>query len=146
MIFEKEEVIDEPVKVGEKEYRITCLSVGNPHCVVFADQIDQIDLDEEGPKFEYHEMFPDRINTEFVRVVDPCTLRVRVYERGNGITLACGTGACAAAAAAIRLGYCEENTDITVKLPGGDMSVRIEHDRAILTGGAEIAFEGTFEY
>ena len=146
VIFEKEEVIDEPVKVGEKEYRITCLSVGNPHCVVFADQIDQIDLDEEGPKFEYHEMFPDRINTEFVRVVDPCTLRVRVYERGNGITLACGTGACAAAAAAKRLGYCEENTDITVKLPGGDMSVRIEHDRAILTGGAEIAFEGTFEY
>lgn len=146
VISDKEEVIDEPVCIDGQDYRITCLSVGNPHCVVFADAIDQIDLLKTGPKFEFHEMFPDRVNTEFVRIVDPCTLRVRVFERGNGATLACGTGACAAAAAAIRLGYCEENTDITVKLPGGDMSVRIENNTVILTGGASIAFEGTFEY
>ena len=146
MISDRSEVVDQPVMIKDQEYRITCLSVGNPHCVVFADAVDQIDLEKTGPQFEYHEMFPDRINTEFVRIVDPCTLRVRVFERGNGATLACGTGACAAAAAAVRLGYCEENTDITVKLPGGDMSVRIEEGRVTLTGGASIAFEGTFEY
>ena len=146
VISDQPEVIDQPVMIKDQEYRITCLSVGNPHCVVFADAVDQIDLEKTGPQFEYHEMFPDRINTEFVRIVDPCTLRVRVFERGNGATLACGTGACAAAAAAVRLGYCEENTDITVKLPGGDMSVRIEEGRVTLIGGASIAFEGTFEY
>ena len=83
---------------------------------------------------------------EFVRVVDPCTLRVRVWERSNGATLACGTGACAAAAAAVRNGYCREGTDIKVKLPGGDMTVRIEEGRVTLTGGAQLAFEGEFAY
>ena len=146
VISDTETVINKPVKIGGTDYRITCLSVGNPHCVVFSDAIDQIDLEEVGPQFEYHEMFPDRINTEFVRVVDPCTLRVRVFERGNGATLACGTGACAAAAAAVRLGCCEENTDILVKLPGGEMSVRIEDDTVVLSGGASCAFEGSFEY
>ena len=143
---EKKEMVNEPVTIGGQEYRITALSVGNPHCVVFADAIDTIDLKTVGPQFEYADIFPDRINTEFVRVVDPYTLRVRVFERGSGITLACGTGACAAAAAAVRLGYCRENTDITVKLPGGDMSVRIENDNVTLTGSASIAFEGSFEY
>ncbi len=146
VISDCEEVIDEPAVIDGVPYRITCLSVGNPHCVVFADAIDQIDLQKVGPKFEFDPMFPDRVNTEFVRIVDPYTLRVRVFERGNGATLACGTGACAAAAAAVRLGYCEENTDITVKLPGGDMSVRIVDDMVTLTGGASIAFEGSFEY
>jgi carbamoyl-phosphate synthase large subunit len=146
VISQRNEVIDEPVTIGGKDYRITALSVGNPHCVVFAEAIDAVDLKTVGPQFEYAQIFPDRVNTEFVRVVDPCTLRVRVYERGSGITLACGTGACAAAAAAIRLGYCRENTDITVKLPGGDMSVRIDNDNVTLTGSASIAFEGSFEY
>lgn len=143
-----------PVVCGQKEavnmpygkYRITCLSVGNPHCVIFEEMIDQIDLEKEGSALEYADIFPDRTNVEFVRVVDACTLRIRVWERSNGATLACGTGACAAAAAAVRLGYCRENTDIRVKLPGGDMSVRIENGHAILTGGASIVFEGTFEY
>ena len=140
------EIIDEPFRIGSQDYRITCLSVGNPHCVVFMDAIDHLNLKESGPKFEYAEIFPDRINTEFVRVVDPYTLRVRVFERGNGVTLACGTGACAAAAAAIRLGYCKADGDIRVKLPGGDMSVRITDGKAVLTGGASIVFEGVFEY
>ncbi len=146
VVTDQKEAVDLPVTIGKKDYRITCLSIGNPHCVVFAKAIDSINLKETGPEFEYSPLFPDRINTEFVRVVDPYTLRVRVYERGNGITLACGTGACAAAAAAVKLGYCREGTDITVKLPGGDMSVRIENGSAVLTGGASIAFEGTFEY
>ncbi|MCR5795186.1 MAG: carbamoyl-phosphate synthase large subunit [Solobacterium sp.] len=136
------EIVDMPYG----KYRITCLSVGNPHCVIFDPAIDTIDLEKEGSALEYAEIFPDRANVEFVRVVDPCTLRVRVWERSNGATLACGTGACAAAAAAVRLGYCRENADIKVKLPGGDMYVRISDDRVTLTGGASIAFEGTFEY
>ncbi|MBQ9327504.1 MAG: carbamoyl-phosphate synthase large subunit [Solobacterium sp.] len=125
---------------------ITCLSVGNPHCVMFREELDNVNLEVEGLQMEYDAIFPDRANIEFVRVVDPCTLRVRVWERGNGATLACGTGACASAAAAIRLGYCKESTDITVKLPGGDMVVRIEDGICTLTGGASEVFRGTFVY
>ena len=144
--FEGNEVVDCPYAIGDSSWKITCLSVGNPHCVIFADTIDQIDLENEGRQLEHAPIFPDRTNVEFVRVVDPCTLRVRVWERSNGATLACGTGACAAAAAAVRNGYCREGTDIKVKLPGGDMTVRIEGGRITLTGGAQLAFEGTFDY
>jgi carbamoyl-phosphate synthase large subunit len=140
------EVFDLPYAFEGETYRISCLSIGNPHCVIFRKEIDAIDLEDIGPKLEYAPVFPDRSNIEFVRVVDACTLRVRVWERSNGATLACGTGACAAAAAAIRYGYCREGTDITVKLPGGDMVVRIVNNAVTLTGGAEIVFEGTFEY
>ncbi len=140
------EIIDSPYICEGKEYRITCVSVGNPHCVIFRKELDSLPLEEVGPQLEYADLFPDRTNVEFVRVVDPCTLRVRVWERSNGATLACGTGACAAAAAAVRCGYCREGTDITVKLPGGDMHVRIEADSVTLTGGASIAYEGTFCY
>ncbi len=140
------EIVDQLYMVGGTPYRINVLSVGNPHCVVFLNEIDQIPLEKTGPQFEYAAAFPDRTNTEFVRVVDPYTLRLRVWERGNGATLACGTGACAAVAAAVRLGYCSDNTDIHVKLPGGDMIVRSENGRLILTGGASVVFEGSFEY
>jgi carbamoyl-phosphate synthase large subunit len=140
------EIVDQLYVVGGTPYRINVLSVGNPHCVVFLNEIDQIPLEKTGPQFEYAAAFPDRTNTEFVRVVDPYTLRLRVWERGNGATLACGTGACAAVAAAVRLGYCSDNTDIHVKLPGGDMIVRSENGRLILTGGASVVFEGSFEY
>ncbi len=142
----RKEIVDVPYRIAGETYRITALSVGNPHCVVFVDRLDQLNLRDIGPAFEYADIFPDRINTEFVRVADAYTLRVRVYERGNGETLACGTGACAAVAAAIRNGYCKEGTDIHVKLPGGDMDVRMENGRIILTGGASIVFEGDFEY
>ena len=144
--FDGNEVIDVPYEIGGSSWKITCLSVGNPHCVIFADAIDQIDLEKDGRLLEHAPIFPDRTNVEFVRVVDPCTLRVRVWERSNGATLACGTGACAAAAAAVRNGYCREGTDIKVKLPGGDMTVRIEEGRVTLTGGAQLAFEGEFAY
>ena len=139
-------IVDMPYELDGEPVRITCLSVGNPHCVIFRKELDALDLETIGPKLEYAPIFPDRANIEFVRVVDACTLRVRVWERSNGATLACGTGACAAAAAAVRLGYCREGTDIAVKLPGGDMHVRIEGDTVTLTGGANIVFEGTFRY
>ena len=145
-IASEKPMIDEPYLCDGETYRITCLSVGNPHCVIFRKEIDAIPLETAGPLLEYADLFPDRTNVEFVRVVDACTLRVRVWERSNGATLACGTGACAAAAAAVRCGYCREGTDITVKLPGGDMVVRMENHHITLTGGASIVFEGTFEY
>ena len=140
------ELVEREIAVDGGKYTATCLSVGNPHCVVFCDELDALKLAEIGPKFEYAPIFPERVNTEFVRVVDEYTLRLRVWERGNGETLACGTGACAAAAAAVRTGRAAEGADITVKLPGGDLTVNFRGGRAVLTGGAEFVFAGTFEY
>ncbi|MDO4846371.1 MAG: diaminopimelate epimerase, partial [Oscillospiraceae bacterium] len=143
---EGREFIDLPVHIGGSDWRATCVSVGNPHCVVFCDAIDALDLETVGPCFEYAEMFPERINTEFVRVIDRTTLRMRVWERGNGETLACGTGACAAVAAAVRNGLCEAGTDVTVKLRGGDLIVNATPERILLDGDAVLVYEGTFEY
>ncbi|MBR4457128.1 MAG: carbamoyl-phosphate synthase large subunit, partial [Solobacterium sp.] len=140
------ELIETPVLLAQEIMPVTCLSIGNPHCVIFREEIDTIPLETVGPLIEHADLFPDRINVEFVRIVDPCTLRIRVWERGNGATLACGTGACAAAAAAVRCGYCMEGRDITVKLPGGDMKVLVKDGRVTLTGGASVVFEGTFRY
>ncbi|MCQ2433496.1 MAG: carbamoyl-phosphate synthase large subunit, partial [Clostridia bacterium] len=139
-------LVSAPIEVAGKMWDVTCVSVGNPHCVVFCDAIDGIDLEKLGPQFEHAPMFPERINTEFVRVVNRTSLRVRVWERGNGATLACGTGACAAVAAACENGYCDEDTDITVRLPGGEMTVNYTKDRIILTGSAVMVYEGTFPY
>ena len=139
-------MIDSPVEIGGKPYRVTCVSVGNPHCVVFCDSIDTLDLGRIGPEFEFSPLFPERVNTEFVRVINRTTLRLRVWERGNGETLACGTGACAAVAAAVRNGLCDAGRDILVKLPGGDLTVREEGGRMTLTGETVTVFEGTFSY
>ena len=128
------------------DYEATCLSIGNPHCVVFTDKPDAVDLENLGPKFEHHPLFPERINTEFVRVVNRTTIRVRVWERGNGATLACGTGACAAAVAAVENGLCDGNTDILVKMPGGDLIVGVSDEGVTLTGDAMMVFEGKLEY
>ena len=137
-------VIDRPVKIGGEEYRVTCLSVGNPHCVVFTDHPEKIDLSATGPQFEFAPLFPERINTEFVRVVSPTVLSMRVYERGNGETAACGTGAVAAAVAAVLNGCCKKDSEITVELPGGDLSVCVREDGdVILTGDAHLIYEGT---
>ncbi len=143
---EEAALIGYPLKVGNDEYKVTCVSVGNPHCVVFSEAIDTIPLEEIGPKFEFHEMFPERINTEFVRVINRNCLRLRVWERGSGETLSCGTGACAAAVAAAENGMCYKNTDIKVKLPGGDLIVRYTDDAVFLTGNAVTVFSGTFDY
>ncbi len=148
-LTEAERLVDTPLTLdgeGGETYRVTCVDVGNPHCVVFMDGIDGLDLEELGPRFEYAPMFPERINTEFVRVVNPTTLRMRVWERGSGETMACGTGACAAVVAACELGLCPKNTDITVKLLGGDLTVRYDGRRVMLTGSAVMVFEGEFVY
>lgn len=145
-LIDADEIVDRQLSIAGKEYKVTCVSVGNPHCVVFSDSIDSIDLKTVGPEFEYAEIFPERINTEFVRVVNPTTLRMRCWERGNGETLACGTGACAAVAAAVKNGYCRENTDITVKVDGGDLIVNYSDDKVILYGNAVTVFTGEFEY
>ncbi len=141
-----ERMIGYPLTVGGESYRVTGVSVGNPHCVVFCDTIDALDLPVIGPKFEYAPAFPARVNTEFVRAVNKTTLRMRVWERGNGETLACGTGACAAAVAAVENGLCDKGTDITVKLRGGDLTVNYTDERILLTGTAVSVYEGTLEY
>ena len=134
------------IDVDGKTYEGVKVDVGNPHFVTFMDALDGLDLPEFGPKFECHEAFPGRINTEFVRVINSSAIRMRVWERGNGETLACGTGACAAVIAACEKGYCEKGKDITVKLAGGDMHVNYTDERVILSGNAVMVFEGKFEY
>ena len=143
---QNDELISSPVKIAGKSYSITALSVGNPHCVVFCDELDSLKLSELGPQFEYADIFPERINTEFVRVINKTTLRMRVWERGNGETLACGTGACAAVAAACKNGLCEPGKDVTVKLDGGDLIVNYTDEKITLTGNTVLVFEGEFEY
>ncbi|MBR6708888.1 MAG: carbamoyl-phosphate synthase large subunit, partial [Clostridia bacterium] len=136
-------VIGRPVTLADRKWTLTCVSMGNPHAVVFVDRVDALNLAEIGPQFEYAPIFPARINTEFVRIVNRTTLKMRVWERGNGETLACGTGACAAVVAAIAAGECDVDRDITVKLQGGDLTVRVTSaGRVLLTGNAVLAFEG----
>ena len=139
-------LIDAPVELAGQSWNVTCVSIGSPHCVVFRDTIDDLDLRQLGPAFENADFFPDRINTEFIRVVNRTTLRMRVWERANGETLACGTGACAAAIAAVEKGLCQKGADITVKQPGGDLIVNYTDERVILTGDTVLVFEGSLEY
>ena len=141
--LEGDEIIDKKVTIKGNEYNVTCLSVGNPHCVIFCDSVDAVNVEEVGSAFENCEYFPERVNTEFVRVVNKSTLKMRVWERGNGETLSCGTGACAAAIAAVVNGYCEEGKDITVKLRGGDLIVNYSNGKVTLTGAVESVFDGT---
>ena len=144
--LEGEHLVNVPLNVDGVVWPVSCVSVGNPHCVVFLDAIDGLDLAELGPRFEHHAAFPQRVNTEFVRVVNRHTLRVRVWERGSGETLACGTGACAAAVAAVENGLCDPGSDITVSLRGGDLTVNVSPDGVRLTGSATTVYDGSFEY
>ncbi len=143
--IKEEKVIDYPLSVGGKTYNITLVSTGNPHCVVFTDYVDGFDVKGIGPLFENAPEFPERINTEFIRVVNSNTIKMRVFERGNGETWACGTGACAAVVAAVENGYCKKGDDITVKLKGGDLVVKYTDDKLILTGNAELVYQGFIE-
>ena len=140
-----DKIVNRLAHVGGKEYAITCLSIGNSHCVVFEPGVQSLDLETLGPVFENDPLFPDRVNVEFVMVLDEKTLFVRVWERGNGETQGCGTGACAAAIAAVENGYCIKDTDITVKLSGGDLTVRYSGDGVFMTGSAMKCFDGTIE-
>ena len=144
--LDEDEIIDYPITIGAGSYNITCLSVGNPHCVVFKKDIDSIDINKVGPYFEKADIFPERINTEFVRVVNRNTIKMRAYERGNGETFACGTGACAAVVAAVENGFCKKGEEIIVKLKGGDLAVTYNDDGIFMTGNAVLVYEGEAEY
>lgn len=144
--LDKKEIISEKIVLGGNEYSVTGLSMGNPHCVLFCDRVDDIDIQNVGPVFENADIFPEGVNTEFVRVVNESTLKMRVWERGSGETMACGTGACAAAVAAVLNGFCKKGGDITVKVRGGDLLVNYTDERVILTGDAVLVYEGTAEF
>ena len=140
------QVVDYPVRIAGRPYRITCVDMGNPHCVVFCDRVDDVDIDFIGPRFEHAPYFPERVNTEFIRVVNPSTIKMRVWERGSGETMACGTGACAAVAAAVANGLCEKGRDITVRVKGGELIVHYTDGGVTLTGDAKLVYTGEIEY
>ncbi len=142
--WDKKQVVGEEFTVDGKTWTITCVSVGNPHCVIFTDEdISKMRLDEIGPKFENNPAFPERINTEFVNVIDRNRLNMRVWERGSGETLACGTGASAVVSAAVKNGICDPDTFVTVGLIGGELSIMYKSDGSVLMKGpAEFVFEG----
>ena len=140
------QVVDYPVEIGGQSWNITCVDMGNPHCVVFCPRVDGVDVGRIGPQFEHASYFPDRINTEFIRVVNPSTIKMRVWERGSGETMACGTGACAAVVAAVAAGQCEKGRDITVRVRGGDLVVNYTDEKVTLTGDARLVYTGEVEY
>lgn len=131
------------INIENNDYEITCVSMGNPHCVVFRKDIHKLDLEKIGPLFENHEMFPERINTEFVEIIDEKTLKMRVWERGSGETLACGTGACAVAVSSVLNGFCEKDKDIKIHTKGGILTVKWhKNDNVYLSGNAVKVFDG----
>ena len=138
-------VVEVPVSIGGKRWDITCVSMGNPHAVVFVDDADSLDLEKTGPQFEHNCIFPERVNTEFVQVIDGSTLKMRVWERGSGETLACGTGACACAVASVLTG--KTDRDVTVHLRGGDLHIFWDPDTddVYMEGPAAFVFDGTVE-
>ena len=139
-------LVDLPLQVEENLWRVTCISVGNPHCVTIVPEVDSLKLEQIGPGFEHHENFPERINTEFVQVVDATHLKMRVWERGSGETWACGTGTCATVAALTELGICPAGEDVHVQLRGGELTIRVLPGKQLLmTGAAETVCEGTTE-
>ena len=144
-VLPKKAVVNAPLIVAENEYRVTCVNVGNPHCVVFSKFVDKEPVAKIGPLFESHSVFPEKTNTEFVRVVGPNELKMRTWERGNGETLACGTGACAAAVASVINGFSPINQDITVKVRGGNLIVKYTGETVLLTGNTKMCYQGEVE-
>lgn len=145
IISEREQVIDEPIEVDGKEYHMTGVSMGNPHAVIYVDDVKGLDLEKIGSKFENHERFPKRINTEFVHCIDRQTVEMRVWERGSGETLACGTGACAVAVSSILNNLTD--TQVTVKLLGGDLQIEWDREKnhVFMTGPAKVVFDGVID-
>ena len=136
-----EKVIDQTLTVDGKDYQVSCVSMGNPHCITFVDDVEAVPLAEIGPLFEHHEVFPARINTEFVEVVRPDYLKMKVWERGAGPTLACGTGTCALVVAAVLNEKCDRKVE--VELPGGNLKIEwAENNRVYMTGPATLVFAG----
>lgn len=138
-----ERFVSQPVEVCGRTWDITCVSMGNPHAVIFTEGVAELDLEKIGPHFENHELFPNRVNTEFAEVIDDHTLNMRVWERGSGETFACGTGTCATVVAAVLNGICRHDEEILVHLRGGDLRIIYRSDGTVLmTGPAEYVFEG----
>ncbi len=142
VLSDKEQVINESVTIDGKEWKITCVSMGNPHAVTYIDDVKGLEIEKIGPKFENNEIFPDRVNTEFVHVIDRNTVEMRVWERGSGETLACGTGACAVAVSSILNGLTED--EVTVKLLGGNLKIFWDRqiNKVFMTGSATTVFDG----
>jgi diaminopimelate epimerase len=140
-----ERIVGETVSVAGGEYEVTCVSMGNPHCVLFGGDPMELGLETVGPRFEKDPIFPQGVNTEFIEVIDSHTLKMRVWERGSGETMACGTGACAAAVAACLNRYCKMGEDITVHLRGGDLVINYTDERVRMTGEAVKVFDGEIE-
>ena len=138
----QEKVISQPLEVAGKTWDVTCVNMGNPHCITFVEDVAAIELETIGPKFEHHPVFPQRINTEFIQVVRRDYLKMRVWERGAGITLACGTGACASLVAGVLTGKCDRTA--TVELPGGPLQIEWSEvdQRVYMTGPAQRVFTG----
>jgi len=138
-----ESIIGRVVNIEGNRYELTCVNMGNPHAVIFKDEIEQFDLAMVGPTVECAKIFPERVNLEVAQIVSRNNIRMRVWERGSGETMACGTGACAVAVAAVLMGYCDKDMDITVQLKGGVLTIRYTDETVYMTGNCEKVFEGT---
>ena len=147
-VWKGEKVVGQPMEIDGTIYHVTLVNMGNPHCIIFCDKVDDVPVETLGPRIENSEYFPAKTNVEFIRVVNESTIKMRVWERGNGETWACGTGAAAAAVACVLNGLCKMDTDITVKVKGGDLVAhyRSEDGHVILSGNVEKVYEGTVEF
>lgn len=139
-----EKVVNHPLEVGGKVYGVTLVSMGNPHCVVFEDP-DDLDIQSVGKLFENNPVFPDRVNTEFVKITGERKMKMRVWERGSGETFACGTGACASVVAAVLNGYFKKDEEVEVQLLGGNLKITVTDEDVFMTGSATLAFWGDVE-
>jgi len=147
VLFDGKEMVDEPVTVLGKTYRMTAVSMGNPHAVIFTTGVAALDLAAMGPTFETLPIFPERVNTEFAEMIDDKTILMRVWERGSGETFACGTGASATVAAAVKTGRVKAGDEVTVRLLGGDLTIKVNDDYAVtMTGGATEVYQGVYIY
>ena len=146
VLWNESNMINEPIAVGGRLFNITAVSMGNPHAVVYVKDIETLPLEQMGPLFEKHKLFPESVNTEFVQIIDRSHLRMRVWERGSGETMACGTGACATVVASVLNGFADRSS--TVILNGGELSItwKDDTDEVIMEGPAEIVFEGEIEF
>lgn len=142
VLLEGENIINRSAVIGGKKHKITCISMGNPHCIVFVDDVESLNLPLIGDYFENNEIFPERVNTEFVQIVDRTHLKMRVWERGSGETLACGTGACATVAAAVLCGHCDKGVPTEVILRGGKLVIEYTDDSVFMTGEAKKVYSG----
>ena len=144
---EGDQYVDQPFTCAGQQWKITGVSMGNPHCVTFVDDVEHLDLETIGPKFEFDRLFPSRVNAEFIKVLDDHTLQMRVWERGSGETFACGTGACASVVASVLCGHCPRGEEITVHLRGGDLHITwTQEGRVIMRGPAATICTGVVDF